>query len=251
MLDVGITATLRPTILQATLESFRDNLFKDAPLRIILNVDPVGEDINPAKVVELAGRYCDKIEYRIAPAPHFPTAFKWVWSHFQSEFVFSLEDDWQLLYPMDLSDMLQTMWDIPKLAVLRLSAFPAGQDRLKCWNKFFPWSSDGFFECPEDIRHRVGFCGHPSLMRSEWALRIWEYLDWDRNPEKQIQLCRVGSRMFWELTGWRYGVWATQGSPSAIKDLGREWIAKTGWEKGGGNKAWFTHWIPQGGVTNA
>jgi hypothetical protein len=241
LMDIGMTSCVRPGVVQETLRSFRENLLGHRPVRLVINVDPVGEELDPLIVVKTAQLYCNKISYRLAPTPNFPLAFHWVWSHISSKYVLHLEDDWELLRPMDLEAMLLKMEQIPDLAIMRFSMFPTGTDTMKNWNKFFTWSGDGFFECPEEIRHRVGFCGHPSIIRREWIEAVRPLMDVERNPEKQIQLCPNGSRMQWELSKWRYGVWAQPNKPPAIKDLGRGWIATSGWRKQGPTGT-FTRW---------
>ena len=47
IIDVACTAVKRPLIIEKTFKSFRENLFKDHKCRLVINIDPVGDNINP------------------------------------------------------------------------------------------------------------------------------------------------------------------------------------------------------------
>lgn len=250
VIDVTMTAVLRPKIVERTCASFQRHLFRHAPTRLIANIDGVGENVHPMDQAKLMKSYFSDIKYRFARECSFPKAFCWTWRRTESEFFFNLEDDWELLKSISLSAMVATMDRIPDLAILRLSMFNAGTDSMKTWNKFIPYNAkDGFFECPEEIRHRVGFCGHPSLIRKEWADQMMVYLDDKRNPEKQMQLCHPESPIGLQLRKWRYGIWAVPNEPASIRDIGRNWIKDAGLQKAG-TSAWFTNYEVVEGANN-
>jgi hypothetical protein len=85
------------------------------------------------------------------------------------------------------------------------------------------------------------FCGHPSLIKGKWLGRVLFHLDDKRNPEKQIQFPEKKEKLYNEIVGWRYGVWAKPGDPPLIKDIGRGWIEGAGWRKQG-NRSFFVRW---------
>lgn len=239
---ITMTATRRPEILERTLASFRENMFTDETPDLILNVDPVGPG-DLRKVMRTARKYFPVTACRVPGRPSFPAAFKWAWLQAsqarEAEFVFNLEDDWELLRPVDLEGMTATLRSSKDLAILRLPAFPAGWEHMKNWNLFYPWTG-AFFECPEDLRITAGFCGHPSLIKIAFVRAAAPLLDDTRNPEKQFH--RGGpAALIEEVVRWRYGVFAEPGDGPAIRDIGREWMAKAGLQKAG-NKAFFTHW---------
>ncbi|MBU2548142.1 MAG: hypothetical protein KKB20_07035 [Proteobacteria bacterium] len=253
MIDVTITATLRPELFDRTLAGFRDNLFggsfDKAGCRAVVNIDPVGpEGATQADVAELVRGYFSKAEIHMPRQAHFGRAFHRVWSAVseKADWVFHLEEDWEMLRPVDLARMVEILDTeavgrpdvLTPLALLRLPMFPSGEIEMKNWNRCFPWNGR-YFECPMEIRHRVGFCGHPSLIRARWVRDMTVWLDPDRNPEKQFQGSNpeIGFKMIF----WRYGVFARPGQPPTIRDMGRDWMKRHDFAKQG-PKAFFTRW---------
>lgn len=237
MIDLTVTACIRPQIIRRTLSSFKRNLFKDVPCRLILNVDQVGEYGTKYEIYNIAQQFFKGI-CRITETPSFPEAFIWTWSQTKRDFVFHLEDDWELLRPVDIYAMFRIMEKYEDLAVLRLPYKSTGLQSAKNWKYFFPFNGD-FFECPEELRQEVGFCGHPSLIRGEFVRRAVVHLDPKKNPEKQFHHGNPG--LIAEVLRWRYGVYAGPNEPAAIRDIGRKWMVKEGFKKAG-NKAFFTEW---------
>jgi len=242
MIDITITATRRHKILRRTLESFYKNLFKGYPTRIIINVDPVGEDEDSELSLRECFEFTDNVDWFYPDEPSFPKAFHRAWEAVQSPMVFHLEDDWELLREVDLHEMLQLIATFPELAILRLSGTSAAETTIKAWNKFLDWNGD-FFEVKYEDKARIGFSGHPSLIRGSWIKAIHPHLDTVRNPEKQIQDAwrRRNRGLTEEIWKWRYGVFSHPGDPATIKDIGRDWIKTSGFRKEG-NRAYFVKW---------
>ena len=173
--------------------------------------------------------------------PSFPKAFIWTWqqaSHSDSGCIFHLEDDWELLRPVDLAKLFLLLHLYPDLSILRLSAFPSTANVCKNWDKFLYWNGT-FFEVSPDLRGLLGFAGHPSLIRKEFVRTVLPWMDDTANPEKQID----GKNKYFGgyLRAHRYGVYIGQDSPPLVRDIGREWMIKAGYRKQG-SKAWFTQW---------
>lgn len=239
MIDITMTATRRPELIRKTLSTFSSKFFfRTNDYRLILNVDPVGKDIQSFEIIDLCREYFPYTTCRCPNEPSFSKAFKWVWSRVDADFVFHLEDDWELLRPVDLVKMLDIMADNPDLALLRLPWKPTDTESAKNWKYFFPWNGE-FFECPEEHKREVGFCGHPSLIRGEFVRNTVKYIDENRNPEKQFHHGTV--EIMKEIDKWRYGVFAEQNQPPAIRDIGRRWMIKNDHRKAG-SKAFFTQW---------
>ena len=116
MLDITTTATIRPNLFRQTLKSFTDNLFVNRKeCRLILNVDPIGEDVDPVKVVEVGKSFFDNIIYNIPDKSNFAQACKWCWSNTNSEFVFHLEDDWSLSRKILIKNMISLLYNYSSL----------------------------------------------------------------------------------------------------------------------------------------
>jgi len=238
VLDVLITATKRPDVLAKTLDSFKRNLFKDAPVTVFLNVDPVGSNCDPQVLLEIVLAYFPNVVWRNPAVPDFAKAFKWCWMKSSSDWVFHLEDDWELVRPVDLGKLISILEKNKDLALLRLPFFYSGEDSMKNWNKFFPWNGE-FYECPKEMRQGVGFCGHPSLIKGEFVRSIAPHLSEESNPEKQFH--HINTKVINEVLKWRYGVYGVPISPPFLKDLGRKWMVQNNLKKKG-SKAFFTTW---------
>lgn len=241
MIDVTITATRRPDVLARTLHSFDHNMLATCQKRAIINIDPIGPGKSAQEIVALCWKYFDDVVYFMPPSPSFPKAFKKVWSLTREEFVFHLEDDWELQYPVDIFDMIATMQEEKNLASLRLNVFRTDKLSAKNWKVFFPWNGR-YFECPEDKKFEVGFCGHPSLIRGEFVRQAAECLIETLNPEKQFH--RGNDALILLQSKYKFGVWAGQNAVPSIVDIGRCWMIENGYAKAG-NKAWFTEWTSQ------
>ena len=239
-LDVTMTAVCRPDVLKRTLKSFKENLFGEAPLRLIINIDPVGET---KRLEEMIGAVhsllTSNVLWRMPETPCFPKAFRWAWRASSEKYIFHLEDDWELFRKVDLDAMLALMEKHKDLAVLRLPYNPC-EDTNKSWGHFLPWNGE-FYEVPEDLRGLLGFCGHPSLIRRSFIEIALNMLSDHRNPEKSIKW-RKGRKGYGEvLQKFRYGVFGKPGEGLAVGDIGAGWAGEHGWKKKG-QKAFFCEW---------
>lgn len=244
-IDVTITAVMRPSIFETTINSFFKNLFNDYlekghRLHLVINIDPIGGE-DSKYFIRCLGDYLDVSSISIPKQASFPKAFKYVWSNVyaDADYVFHLEDDWELLRKVDLLKLINILEKENDLALLRLPAFYAGTHTMKNWNKFFPYNGY-YYECPEDIKTSVGFCGHPSLIKARFVRNTVKYLDATRNPEKQFH-SRGNTPIMQEVMKWRYGVYGVPGDPPLIRDIGRPWMVKNNFRKQG-SKAHFVNW---------
>ena len=121
-IDITMTATLRPKLIKQTLESFQENLFYDNPerYRLLINVDPVGEDCGIKEILEMASKMFSTSEVIIPLEPSFPKAVIRTWECSTSEFCFHLEDDWLLNRRVDINHMINILDQNRHLACLRM-----------------------------------------------------------------------------------------------------------------------------------
>lgn len=244
-LDICTTATLRPGILDRTLASFRKHLFREglAEYRYIINVDPAGEGCPAEDVLAVARRHFDEVVFNAPDEPNFPRAVRWCWMQLRSEYMFQLEDDWELLEPIDLSDMARIMDERPALAQLRLSMFPGKgtpeRPLLRQWNRYIDWNGE-FFEVPRERKRSLGYCGHPAIMRSAFIERVRGHLVDRWCPEKTLKGHSALMRHI--LAQWEFGVYHQPFARPTIRDIGRRWRAEQGWYKHRGHS--FHRWIP-------
>jgi len=239
--DITMTATCRPEVIVRTLESFLDNVEYNGRYRLIINIDPIGTSCQ-AETLDFVTTVFDPKQHQVMPflpsQANFPNAFIRVWKAVEAPFVFHLEDDWEIVSKIDMSEMLSIMERHQDLAILRLPFRPTSDTYSKNWRFFFPWNGE-FFECPAEHKLEVGFCGHPSLIRGEFVKNTVVWLSSNSNPEKQFH--HGHPQLMEEVLRWRYGVYAKPLSPPTVRDIGREWMVKHGFRKKG-NKAFFTVW---------
>ena len=242
-LDITMTAVRRPEIIYKTLSSFVNNLFDKESLKksqLIINIDPVGEAKESIGTIKdiCFSFFFDRVIYRIPDVPNFSAAFKWVWRQTDANYVFHLEDDWELVRPINLKEIINVLGSEPDLALIRLPMFKSGIKEMKNWNRFYSWNGK-YFECPEELKRSVGFCGHPSIIKKSFVESVVPFIDTKLNPEKQFHHGHV--EIMKTVDKYRYGVWGPQNSEPAIRDLGRDWIKDKLWQKKGA-KAFFTEW---------
>lgn len=241
MLDVTITAVRRPKILRRTLESFFKNLFKDTPCRAIINIDPVGLDIDSLRVIDVCREFFDEVIYNLTSEANFSKAFKWCWSQAKSDLVFHLEDDWSLTQEVDLGYLSEILKKYRNIPYIRLPQFPSGLTEMKNWNKIFKWAGEFFI--PPSQEKWLGFTGHPALLKGSFVKYVAPILNTSLNPEKQFfqggnsELAEYCNKFHFVV----YGVPADPPAPPFIEDIGRGWAAEQGWHKAGG-KAHFLSW---------
>lgn len=239
MIDITMTATLRPEIIEKTLQSFRAKLFHDVDAQVIVNVDPVG----PGSVDDVLGVVYGNFPVKAVRTPReasFAKAFKWAWSMADAEYVFHLEDDWLLARPVDIRKLMGIL-QIEQIASVRLPQFAAGLETMKNWNKIFRRAGRYYYEPPQG-EDWLGFCGHPTLIKGEFVRRCAPLIDENLNPEKQFH--SGNPELNKEFGKWKYVVYgepADPPSPPLVIDIGRQWMVKSGWTKAG-NRAWFTKW---------
>lgn len=241
-MDVTVTATMRPDLLNTTFTSFfryalSTYVNEGCTLNLIINVDNVGDGTKQEMVDCLRGRF-HTLCVHPSPVPSFPRAFKYVWSKITSDYVLHLEDDWKLLRKVSIQGLIDILKDEEDLALLRLPLFPSGVDNMKNWNIFFPYNGR-YYECPKELRGAVGFCGHPSVIKGDFIRSITPLLSDTTNPEKQFHV--QNSVIMSEVLKWRYGVYGVPGSTPLIQDIGRKWMVENNYAKEG-NKAFFTNW---------
>lgn len=246
--DITMTATLRPELIKITLDSHIENLFKEdiKKAKLIINVDLAGaeekyHDSKSRDVFLLVDKYPFRaVEMRVGNPPFFPAAFHWCWDHAKMPFVFHLEEDWEMMKPLNFSQMWSIMEKDSTLAHLRLSYFPSTEISCKNWNKFTYWNGE-YFEVPCHDKCVIGWCGHPSLNRLSFMRKALSHSNRMANPEKQIKGRRGSHPINYLLDANKFGVFTPQDSSPIVRDIGRRWMVEHGYVKAG-VKAFFTNW---------
>ena len=107
-IDVCTTAMPRPEIVDRTYRSFIENTNNIQWGDCYINVDPLPgkEGIDwpdRMEVVEVAKKYFQNVYHRFPDIPSYADAFNFVWSNAKSEIILNLEDDWELVRPLDFN----------------------------------------------------------------------------------------------------------------------------------------------------
>lgn len=222
MIDITMPAVVRPEIIRRTLSSFCDNMLKERnEYRLILNVDPIGENYKQNEIYKIALKYFDNIEVNYPETPSFTKAVYWCWSQVKSDYVFHLEDDWWLCRPCNIYQMIYILNQNPTLASLRLN-----KERTK-----------GFKE-----GQKLGFVSHPkislnpTLFRGDFIKGVYGLMDLTLNPEKQMRSNKTPRGKF--ILQWTHGIYISESYLNMVDDIGRDWMAKTKFFK----KTGFMNW---------
>ena len=114
-ITVTTTATLRPEILDKTYASFTKNI-QNARLRnfkLVINVDPAPKSRvhEVAEVVAVANRYFDCVEVFTPSEANFTSAIKRLWGAVSTDFIFHIEDDWELIKPVNFFSLFSLFDD--------------------------------------------------------------------------------------------------------------------------------------------
>lgn len=196
ILDFTTPATIRPDILDQTYSSFHKNLqgvdFKQS--RLLINIDPLpqGEISRIPEMIKVAQKYFGTVEANRPKIANFSRAINWLWTKANRDFIFHLEDDWELMRPVDLGEAMQLMRDKPFLQQVRL--------RWKKSNKFV-----------------YGYA--PCLIRRKMYEAVAGKLSKLADPEKQLQDYRKMG-IFPAVVGTTVIGWPDK---IVIRDIGREW----------------------------
>lgn len=208
-IDFTTTACIRPAVFYRTLSSFRDNLtgLNLCDCVLYLNVDPLPAGGDPDAVVKVATQFFGGVVVRKPTRPNFAAAVRWLWRQPAGRWLFHLEDDWEMLRPVPISELLRIMVLSPELACVSLRAYH--------------WP-------PDESR----ICLSPGLFNSHIAAAIAEKLNTVANPEKQLRPVAPDNPHggAHEFPG---GCYKGEQYPIdvAIRDHGREWLAKNGYRK--------------------
>ena len=254
IINITMTAIRRPELHERVLKSFCEKMFypameKDRTLKLypIMHIDPIGckNWISEDSYDILKKYFIRNITYIESNnrTAHFGYSFKEVWQESKNnmaDFTFHLEDDWELLKPVDLLNLIRIMQKFPHLQIMRLNMFSSGNLVTKNWNKFIPWNGV-FFEVTPPDRGLLGFTGHPSLIRQSFVNEVAPKLNPDSNPEKQIKGKNPKFKRLFQYP-YTYGVWGERGKGPIVRDIGREWMIKNGYRKKG-SKAYFTEYV--------
>lgn len=216
------TAMPRPELLELTYASFSTNLpwldFKQMKLFLHLDRYPTrlddSEDAKAEQVIEIAQKYFGEVVVKRGEYPNFSNAVKWIFTNADKDYIFNLEDDWELLVP--LSNKFVQYFEDEKVLQVGLRGSQNPQRR---------------------------FVLSPSIMRSKFAKSATAPLTPKKNPELTIR----GWNPHHVNDSFIY--WPDEKDYVILKDLGRSWMKTTAF--GRGTDEWTTWKFLPNRVTRA
>jgi len=229
-IDITMTATLRPGIINETLESYCSKIFKERDrYRLIVNIDPVGEGVKAKEVIKVCKNYFNDVIFNIPDKPSFPNAVIWVWSQIdpKSKFVFHLEDDWLLGRDIDINDMIKILDSHPTFAYLRLLKYRIpNSGRIHIFKTTYRYNNEGFF-ISSNRDNQFGL--NPCLIKADFIRQALPNMVTTLNPEKQF---RASNKYMKDLLmKWEYPVYGQPGWGITAIDNGWKWRRKLGINK--------------------
>jgi hypothetical protein len=238
-IDITMTAVLRPKILAKTLNSIVTNVVDDIDrFRLIINIDPVGQDIKPSRVIDIAKSYFKDVVWNVPGSPSFPLAVKWVWSQATAPYIFHWEDDVLILRKIDVNDMIAILNKYERLSSLRL--YRGAVPKKKTIHTFacrWKYNADGFY-LANDWKKQFGL--NPILIKKEFIDQALPRMRDDTNPEKQFRFSQAYMRKV--IKNWQYGLYAKPGDGRMVDGRqGQVWKNRMNFSKPEG--ATFTKWV--------
>ncbi len=204
-IDVTLVAARRPQLLELTLRSFRQNLLRHLRVRrLYVNLDPIwGDEADAAAVRALCKLYFDDVVFREPERASFGAAVKWAWGQVETDWILHLEDDWCLLWRIDIGRLSR---ELAQERVAQVSFW-------NHWNHHKAW------------RHGVWmrkFSTSPSFYAKEVAHLASDFLDPGFDPERQLYDGR-NPKLVDALSAYRHRVHGSRLSPLCIADTGLLW----------------------------
>ena len=201
-IDLILIATLRPEILEITLNSFYHKLLKDFDVRLIVNVDPIGDTkYTQQDVIKICKKYFPNMLSNMPAEPSFSKAVLWCWQQINSKIFFHLEEDWCLKSKVDVKNMLAP-FENKEVVSVRLNI-----------------TRNSKFKAIDNLVITDAFSLNPSFFRSAFIKEKIKKFDANQDPEKQI--CKnIKSGLFPNPKFILYGKFNEK---SLVIDTGKIW----------------------------
>jgi hypothetical protein len=243
MIDIAMTAVLRPSIFEETILTIKKCVCQNEleRYRLIINIDCIGEDVRPSKIVKIAKKNFSTVISNVSFCPSFPRAVKWVWSTVTAPYVFHWEDDVNILRKIDVNNMIRILKKYKKLSSLRLyKQSTPKRNVIRTFSCKWIYNEDGFFVA-KDWKAQFGL--NPILIKKEFIDQALPKMRDDINPEKQF---RAGqSYMRSVIKDWNYGLYTKPGESRLVDGRkGQKWKNEVGLDKPIGRT--FIEWIKIG-----
>jgi len=158
-IDVFITSASRPDLLEITLESFVKNTKYSGGFRFLINEDYV-DPMKSVECIAIANRITNAFVSCCSPPEGLSTAFCSFVHMFKNDFMFYLQDDFELIRKIDFDEVIDTIYS-EYINQVRFNK-----------RKTMPYKGDG-----EDriIKTEMDVNGYPFVTSDAWYLNpsLW------------------------------------------------------------------------------
>jgi hypothetical protein len=198
-IDVCMTATIRPEIVDLTLQSFTKRFLNQYnKKRLIINIDPIGDSrYSQNDILDICKKYFDDIKYRCPNTPSFPSAVQWCWSNTQSRYILHLEDDWLLKKKIDKGVIESILNQNSNVVYIRFNL--SRNNKFKFDREFYT----------------TGFSLNPSIIKKEFIDKILMDFNVNKDPEKQFNKIDTKINRLILYGGAEDGYY--------VEDIGKKW----------------------------
>jgi len=243
MIDITITATIRPILLKRTLTSFFKNCFNDFSIRnklknkihIIINVDPIGENRYSQKhMYDICKRFSDNVTYNAPKKPNFAKAVIWCWKQCKNKYVFHLEDDWILNDRINLENLISMIQNRDVAAVRLYKRDYPKKPPYMMFDCEYTYENNLFIAT--DSSNQFGL--NPVLIDRKFIDTALILMTGDLNPEKQFRVSNKKMKQF--VLAHKYAIYGKPGMKALVSDIGLSWRKQRNIEKPKG--ATFINW---------
>lgn len=229
-IDITMTATLRPSLIERTFISINEKIIKGDKqrYRLIINIDRIGENVKQKSIVKIAEKYFDDIIFNYSEKPSFPKAVKWVWENANSNYIFHIEDDWKIIREIDVDHMIDVLNKYPKLSSLRLNKFDTPNRKIiSVFSGVWEYIKEDKFYITYDWYKQFGL--NPILIKRDFIKEALPRMVDNINPEKQFRVSQ--EYMVPVISKWNYGIYSNPGDKALVFDIGFNWKRKNNFNK--------------------
>ena len=227
--DITMTAALRPNVLVRTLSSMKNHLRYDGDFRLVVDIAPVplqGKDKDyvvrkQREIADIVSFYFPRNTVRCIFDSPQAEALKWTWEHTRSPFILQWEDDWELLHPIHLDEVLDKFnvtCDCP-IGMIYL-------DRNGKSVKNYPGYEGVFKRMDESLYIRTkgkSLGGPPAVLSRTYLQSVLKILD----GITCLDLLSATPKARALLKEWGVGVFA-ETSGGIVRDIGKAWKNEMG-----------------------
>lgn len=243
-----MVAVVRPAMIKETVQSLIDNMLnKDHSFRMILNVDPIGEQGKTQEdVVNLIKDfdYFDDVVVRTPPKPHVVKAVRWCLDQAESDLVIFKEDDIKILEHIDLNRMIELLDSYPLLSSLHTDKWGTALDHQRTFDNghkiqrcgfMWEYGYKGMIPFYRATQWHRAYSFLPNLTKIKFIKDARKYIKpaYGASPTNIMKgkAGNIEGTLHSFLASWEYGYFTRPEMPKQIEDLGKEWKQERGWKK--------------------